>query len=219
MRQTLHLIRHGQIDSNVRGVLDTAVPGPPLNQTGLTEAERLVTRLDSVPLDALYTSTALRTQMTAQPLARTRGLEPQVRDGLKEIWAGELELRSDRAAQLEYHRVITAWLLGDLTVQMGGGTTGHEVLDRFDSVVQEITAAGPEHTAIVAHGAVILFWSTMRAPNLTGAIIEQHPPINTGVVTLVPAGPQGARLISPDSAAGVRPDWRALSWMGQDLPG
>lgn len=164
MQQTLHLIRHGEINSNIIGALDTATPGPPLNTTGLDQAKRLVNTFANAPLDTIYASTATRAQMTAEPLAQARGLEINVRDGLKEISAGSLKMSADRAHQKEYLGVITSWMLGELDTKLAGGTTGHEVLERFDSVVTEIKESGAQHTAIVAHGAIIVFWSAMRAP-------------------------------------------------------
>lgn len=217
MQQTLHLIRHGEINSNITGALDTATPGPPLNTTGLDQAKRLVNTFANAPLDTIYASTVTRAQMTAEPLAQARGLEINVRDGLKEISAGSLEMSADRAHQKEYLGVITSWMLGELDTKLAGGTTGHEVLERFDSVVTEIKESGAQHTAIVAHGAIIVFWSAMRAPNLTGDILQNYPPLNTGVVSLRPTSPDRLLSATGQSATGARPDWIAKSWMGISL--
>jgi len=49
----LLLIRHGQTSSNVRRLLDTAVPGADLTDEGLAQAGRLVGELEQQPLDAI----------------------------------------------------------------------------------------------------------------------------------------------------------------------
>lgn len=75
----LRLIRHGQTPNNVARVLDTAEPGALLTQLGHDQAEALPQKLVTVSIDSLYVSTLTRTQLTAQPLARARELDPQIR--------------------------------------------------------------------------------------------------------------------------------------------
>nr|WP_284288846.1 histidine phosphatase family protein [Angustibacter aerolatus] len=87
----LILVRHGQTPSNVQRLLDTAVPGADLTDLGRQQAERVPTGLADEPVEAVYASTLVRTQQTAGPLAAALGLDVQVRDGLREITAGDLE--------------------------------------------------------------------------------------------------------------------------------
>lgn len=86
------LIRHGQTASNIGRYLDTAEPGAPLTVLGQEQAQALPAALEDERIDAIYASTLMRTQQTAQPLAQARGLEIQVRVGLREISAGDLEM-------------------------------------------------------------------------------------------------------------------------------
>jgi len=88
----LLLIRHGQTSSNVERLLDTAVPGADLTDEGREQAEQLVGKLEQQPLEAIYVSDLVRTQQTAAPLAKARGLEPVIRPGLREIQAGDYEM-------------------------------------------------------------------------------------------------------------------------------
>ncbi|WP_435299143.1 histidine phosphatase family protein [Timonella sp. A28] len=201
MKKRLYLIRHGQIDSNVTGALDTAVPGPPLNATGHTQAQALVDTFATTQLDTLYSSTAIRTQMTAAPLAASKGLTLNVHHGLREISAGTLEMSIRTQDHLAYVSVVTQWISGDLDVRLANGTTGREVLERFDAVLTEIDATGSEHTAITAHGALITFWCAVRMGNLTKEVLTGNPIPNTGVAVLEP----------------VKKSWVGLSWMGIPL--
>jgi probable phosphoglycerate mutase len=90
----LLLIRHGQTPANVLGQLDTARPGPGLTELGARQAAEIPDALANERVDALVASTLLRTQLTAAPLAGARGLEVEVRPGLHEIEAGDLESRT-----------------------------------------------------------------------------------------------------------------------------
>src|SRR5438309_1058791 len=49
----LLLVRHGQIPSNVHGILDTAEPGPSLNDIGREQARALVPTLADEPIEGL----------------------------------------------------------------------------------------------------------------------------------------------------------------------
>ena len=75
----LLLLRHGQTESNVIGALDTAVPGAPLTAIGERQASAVPGALE--PVDAVFVSTLIRTQQTALPLERARGLHATISTG------------------------------------------------------------------------------------------------------------------------------------------
>ncbi|MGW6733867.1 histidine phosphatase family protein [Streptomyces sp. NPDC055013] len=196
----LLLVRHGQTPANVDYLLDTAVPGAGLTALGEQQAAALPAALADEDIDALYASTLIRTQLTAAPLAAARGLEVLVRDGIREVFAGDLEmLRGDTEAGHAYMKTVFAWAAGDTDLRIPGGESGTEVLARYDSVVAEAADSGAGAVAMVSHGAVIRMWTAARATNVDVPFAAAHPLDNTGVVVL-----DGA----PDSG------WKALSWAG-----
>src|SRR6478752_7318125 len=130
----LLLIRHGQTPSNVRGLLDTAVPGPGLTALGQRQAAALPDSLAGQRIDAIYASSQLRAQLTAAPLATARDLPVQIRDGLREVDAGDLEMLGDERSTRWYQRTVRRWMAGELDETMPGGPSGAEVLARFDAV-------------------------------------------------------------------------------------
>ncbi|MHB1490954.1 putative phosphoserine phosphatase 2 [mine drainage metagenome] len=195
----LLLIRHGQTSSNVENRLDSAVPGPGLTVLGEEQAAAVPHQLAPERIDVLYASTQTRAQLTAAPLARHRGLPVTIRAGLREIYAGELEGRTDTEAVTAYVRTTLAWAAGDVSLRMPGGEDGVEVLGRFDAVVTEIAASGATVAVLVSHGAMIRTWSAARARNLDAGFVAAHVLTNTGVVVL-----------EGDPADG----WHALTWEG-----
>jgi probable phosphoglycerate mutase len=102
----LYLVRHAQTAGNVRGALDTALPGSSLTELGLGQAAALAERLGDQPIAGVYASHAIRAQQTAAPLAVKLGLEVKVIDGVKEVDAGELEDRTDGEALRTYMRIV-----------------------------------------------------------------------------------------------------------------
>ncbi len=178
----LILIRHGQTPNNVRSLLDTAVPGPGLTPLGELQAAAVPDAVAGQDIDALYISNLTRTALTAAPLAAVRHLDSLVRDGLREISAGDLEMKGDKASMVEYFTALQSWLTGDLSARMPGAENGFEVLERFDAVVEE--ASAHESVAMVSHGAMIRFWAGHRGVNLDWNDPKYLELSNTGIVTL-----------------------------------
>ncbi|MFF2655473.1 histidine phosphatase family protein [Streptomyces sp. NPDC058045] len=200
----LLLIRHGQTPSNLEFLLDTAVPGAMLTELGERQAAALPAAVAEEKIRALYASTLIRTQLTAAPLAAERGLEVQVRDGIREIAAGELEMeRGDSPHGLAYMETAFAWSQGETGLRMPGGEDGAETLGRFDAVVAEAAVDGGT-VAMVSHGAVIRVWVAARAANVDVAFAAAHLLDNTGVVALEGSPEQG---------------WTVVSWQGTAVAG
>jgi broad specificity phosphatase PhoE len=68
---TVFLVRHAEKAA-------TPAANPPLNAAGVKRAKRLAQMLGKAGITAIYTSQALRTQQTAEPLATLLGITPNV---------------------------------------------------------------------------------------------------------------------------------------------
>ncbi|MET3810543.1 histidine phosphatase family protein [Arthrobacter sp. UYEF3] len=203
----LLLIRHGQTPGNVLGQLDTAHPGPGLTALGERQADALSRSLADERIELLYASTLVRTQLTAAPLAGSRGLDIEVLAGLREIEAGALEKLTDHESHLRYLGTVFAWAAGELDRRMPSGPNGHEFFDRYDdSIVRIAAATGRDDStvAVVSHGAAIRVWTGLRAANVDAEFAARHVLANTGIVAL-----EG----DPDAG------WRLLHWDDSPLSG
>lgn len=200
----LLLIRHGQTPSNVDGLLDTAAPGPGLTELGHRQAEELPDALEGHDIASLWASTLVRTELTAAPLARQRGLPVTVLDGIHEIAAGDLELRHDHEAYRTYLQTAFAWATGDLGVRMPGGENGTEFFARFDRSIARVEAETTGTAVVVSHGAAIRVWVAGRSLTLPPAYAGEHDLRNTGVVEL-----EGS----------MQAGWRLLRWQGTPIGG
>jgi probable phosphoglycerate mutase len=206
----LLLIRHGQTPANVLGQLDTARPGPGLTPLGERQAAMVPPALRDTGIAAIYASTLLRTQLTAEPLAAGRSLDIRVLDGLQEIEAGSLEKHSDRTSVQRYLKAAFAWGSGDLDARMPGGPDGNAFFDRFDSAIAAVAhEAGSDSVdlptaAVFSHGAAIRVWTAARAVNVPPAFAGLHELDNTGVVELTG---------SPEAG------WTLVSWAGRPVGG
>lgn len=182
-----YLIRHGQTDSNVNHLLDTAYPGAPLNDTGLAQAERLAQRLADVDLQGVWSSDLHRAVQTATPLAVARGLEVNQDPRFREIPAGVEEMSPDRQP---YANMIMAWQ-HDMDFALEGSESAYTVLSRFDAGLADLVEHH-EIVSVVSHGAMLGVWAAFRVgvdPRIVGELR------NTDVI-VVEGDPDGWRLVS-----------------------
>jgi probable phosphoglycerate mutase len=179
----LTLIRHGQSPSNLQTLLDTDAPGPPLTELGLDQAAAIARTVEPT-VDLLMSSPLTRARQTADAVAAAHGLDVVERLGLREVMAGELEMRNDPDSLVLYRSCFLRWTRGDLDVRIPGGEDGNEVMARFGAVVAEAAATHCRHAVLVTHGAVIRSWVGFSATNIHG--FHSDPRLgNTGVVTLL----------------------------------
>lgn len=170
----LFLLRHGQTHANVSGALDTAVPGLDLTDLGRRQAKAASRALAAEGIGAIAVSTLTRTRQTAEPVAIDLGLSPVEHDGLREITAGDFEMRTDEDAVLGYLGTVADWLDGTLDRRMPGGETGLDFLSRYDEAIASTCAADVDAALVVSHGAAIRTWVTHRASG-------DHAPIHEGL--------------------------------------
>ncbi len=199
----LLLIRHGQTTSNVLHLLDTAEPGAALTDLGMAQAEGLVGALCDESIDMVMASTLLRAQQTATPLALARALPLGIRDGIREIGAGELEMRGDAFASDLYQAAALDWAAGELDSVIAGAGAGRDMLAAFDEVVAEAESSGAATAVLVSHGAAIITWAAARAANVDASFVAENPLANIGIV-----------ILEGNSAA----QWVAVSWSGDPVP-
>jgi broad specificity phosphatase PhoE len=204
----LVMARHGETAANAQHVLDTRPPGAPLNERGRAQAAALGERLAAEPVTAVHASVAVRAQQTAAPVAAAHGLDVQVVDGVHEVFCGDLEGRSGRAALESFMAVYEAWWTGDLDARLPGGESAHDVRDRFLPALDRILDGASGDVVLVSHGAAI----RLAAAALLGDTAETLYVPNTGIVVLRPDGAgwalehwDGAEPVAGDVTAGGAP--------------
>lgn len=86
----VYLARHGQTDGNLKGIAQ-GWTDTELNETGRQHAAALAERLRGVKLDAIYSSTLIRSRTTAEAVAAGRDLKVLSLPGLREVGLGRFE--------------------------------------------------------------------------------------------------------------------------------
>ncbi len=175
----LILIRHGETQSNVDRLLDTAHPGAPLTAKGLQQAHDLAESVAHEDIDALFVSTLPRAQQTAAPLAEKRGLQSVVVEGIHEISAGVEEMNPDWRA---YVGMLESWSPENMDAKLEDGESAREFMGRFDSAIATIEAHGHSSVAVVSHGAALRVWALAQDPYVAAHI--SRPLHNTECIVL-----------------------------------
>lgn len=195
---TLTLVRHGESVANAENVIDTRVPGPGLTEYGVEQAAQVAAYLAQRSHDAVYSSSMLRAEQSAEPLARQLGEQVQVLPGLREIEAGWYEGKSASTAELTYLLAPMGWAAGEHQMAIPGSIDGAAFNDRFSAAIQKIYESNASNPVAFSHGAAISAWTVLNAKNPSTELIAGHPLPNAGVVVLTGNPSTGWRLVEWD---------------------
>jgi broad specificity phosphatase PhoE len=176
MTVQLHLVRHGQTDWNVEGRFQGQAD-PPLNATGLAQAEALAAALVLDRHQALYTSDLARARQTAAALAERTGLAARLEPRLREVHHGQ------------WDGLLLAEIVGRFpddwaererlpeTARPPGGETVREVAARVGAALDDIARRHPAGSVLVVSHGLALATALCRARGLPlGRAPELIPP-------------------------------------------
>lgn len=152
---TLLLVRHADHDWLGRGVAGR-MPGVALNDPGGRAAEALIARLEHRPAHVIYSSPQQRSQETAAPLARSRGLAVVTDDELAEIDFGQWTGLTFDQLERDHHDAWRTWCEHKSAAGAPGGETFPAVQSRILARLDHLRRLHPSETVLVfSHGDVI----------------------------------------------------------------
>jgi broad specificity phosphatase PhoE len=152
----IYLIRHGQTDFNLKGIVQGSGVDVSLNHQGRLQAAAFFEMYKSVTFDKIYTSTLKRTQETVQPFINL-GIPHQAFAGLNEIsWGTNEGRRITPEEDAYYHWMLAQWQRGNTSQRIEGGESPEDVANRQKPVVQHLLSQPNEETILVCmHGRAI----------------------------------------------------------------
>ncbi|MEB3212756.1 MAG: histidine phosphatase family protein [Leptolyngbyaceae bacterium] len=151
----LHLLRHGETThSQTGGYCGTT--DPELTDAGTDMAKAFAEAYKDEPWSAIFVSPMKRTRATAHAICEAVGIEPEIRDGLKEMDFGEWEDRSVEHVKTHYAVDYVRWLTEPAWNPPTGGETAVQVASRASLVLAEIESKYPDgHVLVVSHKSTI----------------------------------------------------------------
>lgn len=153
LKKTIFLIRHGETDYNLKGIVQGSGVDTDLNETGKKQAELFFNSYKNHPFDHIYVSNLKRTWQSVEPFSRL-GHKKTVLPELNEINWGTMEgVAPDQAMKLEFQRIISLWSEGVLDHPASGGETPLQLIERQKRGLEIVESRTNESNILVCmHG-------------------------------------------------------------------
>lgn len=132
-----------------------------LNETGIAQAVKAGKALAHIPFDAVFTSSLIRTKETVDQFG-LKNVPFFSHEGFDEIgWGNQEGVVADYKAKNLYAATVKGWREGNLTLNVGGGESPLEVMERQKEAMKQVMEYDGEHILIAMHGRamrVLLCW-------------------------------------------------------------
>lgn len=150
----LYIVRHGQTAWNKEKVFRGRVDVP-LNEHGFKEADAVGEALKDENISFVYASPLSRAVKTAEPTAKSRGIDVVNMDGIIDMNFGKWEGRPLEDVEKEDAGLFRVWVERPHELAVPGGETLSEVQDRAMKAVREIAERHPGETGMLVSHRVV----------------------------------------------------------------
>ncbi len=146
------MLRHGQTDYNLRGIVQGSGVDSSLNETGRKQSVDFYSAYRHHGFDQVYTSALKRTHETVQTFIDD-GLPWQVLKDLNEISWGKHEGEPITPEEDRYYQwMLKQWQRGDTDHKIDGGESPDEVALRLKSAINIIQSSSHQNILVCMHG-------------------------------------------------------------------
>lgn len=149
----IYIIRHGQTDFNLRGIVQGSGVDSSLNETGRAQAHAFFEAYQHIPFDKIYTSKLRRTRESVKDFIEL-GIPNEALGGLNEISWGSKEGQEITPEEDEYyHWMLQQWQLGNTAERIEGGESPEDVVKRQRVAIDRFMSNKSEKTILICmHG-------------------------------------------------------------------
>lgn len=155
MTLTLYFLRHGQTECSRSNSYCGSID-PELTPDGMEMAQVFADAYAPTHWKAIFSSPMRRTIATAKPLCDIVKLQPELRDGLKEINYGQWEGKTPETVSVDFHDDYIRWLADPAWYGPTGGEMAIAIASRAMQVIEEIKQRYTDgNVLVVSHKATI----------------------------------------------------------------
>ena len=149
----VYIIRHGQTDYNLQGIVQGSGVNSSLNELGRQQAEAFFQKYKDIPFDKVYTSTLKRSMESVRGFLEL-GIPHEQHEGLNEInWGTREGTRITPEEDEYYHRLLQTWCDGGTDVCIEGGESPDLVAARQKPFIELLLSRPEEETVLICmHG-------------------------------------------------------------------
>ena len=155
--KTIYIIRHGQTDFNLRGIVQGGGVDTSLNETGRQQGNAFFKNYGHLPFEAVLTSTQKRTHETVKPFIDNQLPWEQFPQIIEMGWGDHEGKESTTESRKEYRMVANEWNNGNYNIGLSNGETAQELGMRIEKFVTHVQQRPEKLLLICSHGR------TMRA--------------------------------------------------------
>lgn len=180
-KTTIYMVRHCESEGNACRRSQALFDGI-VTRKGLEQAQVLAQRFAEVPVTAIYSSDAYRSRVTAEPLAKLKGLPVQYRLMLREYTIGAWEGLGIGHTACRYPELYATWLDAPYAHEIPGADPFALIAERGYLGIQRIAAENPGGTVVaVTHSCTL----TCALTKILGQPISYYKSIKSGDNTAV----------------------------------
>ncbi|MCA4895009.1 MAG: histidine phosphatase family protein [Cytophagales bacterium] len=173
----IYIIRHGQTDFNLQGIVQGSGVDSSLNETGRAQARAFFDKYKDVGFDKIYTSALKRTRESVQDFI-AGGIPHEPLSGLNEIsWGSKEGQRITPEEDAYYHWMLKEWQRGNTSERITGGESPNDVVLRQRPALDYIMSKEDEKTILICmHGRAmrILLCELLNYPLKSMDMFEHH---------------------------------------------
>jgi probable phosphoglycerate mutase len=155
--KNIYIIRHGQTDYNLKGIIQGSRVDTDLNDTGREQASQFFEAYKHINFDKIYISKLKRTYQSVERFIVEKNVPYEAFEGLNEISWGEQDGMNTTFEMKEYYQhVANEWAKGNLDLVIGGGESPNQVMARQKPVWQYIMNQTHEKNILICmHGRAL----------------------------------------------------------------
>jgi probable phosphoglycerate mutase len=125
--QKIYLVRHGQTDYNLQGIVQGCGVDASINERGRAQAKAFYDAYRGIPFDRIYTSLLKRSQESVMTFIAD-GIPVETHKALNEISWGTREGQRITPEEDEYYRrILERWQQGETSIPIEGGQSPNAV--------------------------------------------------------------------------------------------
>lgn len=177
MVKDLVIVRHGQTEYNLKGIVQGSGVDSSLNETGKKQAKAFYEFYKNYPFDKVYISTLKRTQESIQSFIDD-GLSYEKLSGLNEISWGAREGNPFTPEENKYYySILERWQQGETNLPIEGGEAPAQVAMRQMEAMDYIMKQKDERNVLICmHGRAmrILLCQLFNYPLSNMDVFEHH---------------------------------------------
>ncbi len=171
----IYIVRHGQTDYNLQGIVQGSKVNAPLNSKGKAQAQAFYEAYQSIPFQKIYISELNRTRESVLGFIN-KGIPVEVTPFVNEISWGIYDGKiNTKEVDSIYWRTLDSWKSGQLDVCVEEAETPIQVQQRLKKFLEQVLSRSEDLILVCMHGrAMRILLSLIEGKALKDMDSYQH---------------------------------------------